>query len=123
MAALDKCRHCAGFLPPRTGNCPHCGAAAPKGLLRGLGRSIFAVTGGGAIAITLMACYGAAYGPPVEPTPDANRCAPTATDKDGDCVAAPEDCNDEDPAIHPGAPDPLGDDIDQNCDDVDGVAG
>ena len=122
MAALEKCRHCAGFLPPRAGNCPHCGQPAPRGLLRGLGRSIFAATGGGAIAITLMACYGAAYGPSEPPLPDANRCAPSATDKDGDCVPAAEDCNDEDPAIRPGAPDPLGDGIDQNCDDVDGVA-
>jgi hypothetical protein len=89
------------------------------GRLAGLGRSILGAAGGGAIAITLMACYGAAYGPPVGP--DANRCQPSANDEDGDCVLAAEDCNDRDPAIRPGVPDPLGDEIDQNCDGADGV--
>jgi hypothetical protein len=53
------------------------------------------------------------------------------SDLDGDGVARPADCNDQDPAIHPGAADVPEDGIDQNCDghdahitdhDGDGVA-
>ena len=35
----------------------------------------------------------------------------------------PEDCNDDDPPVHPGAEDAVGDNRDTNCDDVDGVRG
>ena len=31
------------------------------------------------------------------------------------------DCDDGDAAVHPGAPDPVGDGVDQNCDGPDGV--
>jgi len=42
-------------------------------------------------------------------------------DGDGDGYFPPADCNDADPAIHPGAADPAGDGIDQNCDGIDGT--
>ena len=50
--------------------------------------------------------------PPAPPTPPSS-------DKDGDGVAPPLDCNDTNSAIRPGAIDPPGDGIDQNCDGVD----
>ena len=44
-------------------------------------------------------------------------------DKDRDGYSPPEDCNDDDPSVHPGAEDAVGDNRDTNCDDVDGVRG
>jgi len=66
----------------------------------------------------MMACYGA---PPGEPPPCRDR------DRDGhydkSCpTKLPHDCNDNNPAIHPGAEDPDSDGIDQNCDGADGIA-
>ena len=44
-------------------------------------------------------------------------------DYDSDGVTDANDCAPADPAIHPGAPDPVGDGIDTNCDGVDGIKG
>jgi hypothetical protein len=41
-------------------------------------------------------------------------------DRDGSCT--PDDCDDHNQAVHPGASDPAGDGIDQNCDGTDGTA-
>ncbi len=41
---------------------------------------------------------------------------------DGDGFTADIDCDDENANIFPGAEDPFGDEIDQNCDGVDGIA-
>ena len=42
-------------------------------------------------------------------------------DSDGDRYPDDIDCGPEDPTIHPGAEDGVGDDVDQNCDGVDGL--
>lgn len=43
-------------------------------------------------------------------------------DDDGDGVSPPADCDDDAPGTYPGAPDPFDDEIDANCDGVDGPA-
>jgi hypothetical protein len=40
-------------------------------------------------------------------------------DLDGDGVDAPDDCNDDDPSIFPGADEAIGDGVDQDCDGLD----
>ncbi|MEZ4383367.1 MAG: putative metal-binding motif-containing protein [Nannocystaceae bacterium] len=116
---LSTCPSCAGFLPPAATSCPHCGCdcAAPPPASRVAGK-LFAAASGGLMALTLMACYG---GPPVEPCDDEDNDGYYANS--GLCGSgSPNDCDDNNAAIHPGADDPVGDDIDQNCDGVDGVA-
>ena len=47
----------------------------------------------------------------------------TSIDADGDGFSLGSgDCDEADPSVHPGADDPVGDGIDQNCDGVDGNA-
>ena len=75
------------------------------------------------MAVTLMACYGAAptgYHPvePVPPTADQDADGFSPTGEPGRI-----DCDDSSSSIHPGADDTAGDGIDQNCDGVDGIAG
>jgi hypothetical protein len=78
------------------------------------------VATGGAIAATLMACYG---GPPSNyPPPDAQGTCDSGTDADRDGVCTPLDCNDNDATVNPAAADSAGDGIDQNCDGADGTA-
>ncbi|MBI5611375.1 MAG: putative metal-binding motif-containing protein, partial [Deltaproteobacteria bacterium] len=56
---------------------------------------------------------------------DANcdgKVTPCSTlDTDGDGFLPPEDCNNQAPKSHPGAPDKCGDGIDQDCDGTDAV--
>lgn len=65
-----------------------------------------------------MACYGA---PPMHNGAGAVTPAVGCTDADSDGVCAPDDCNDSDPSVRPGAEDAVGDGADQDCDGADGV--
>jgi hypothetical protein len=111
MGNLATCVTCGGLVPPRRATCPHCDR--PIGRAVRAARRLAMAAGGGAMLMTLMACYG---GPP--------RCEP-GTDLDGDraCTKGPRalDCDDHDPTIRPWAEDKDGDGVDQNCDGVDGM--
>jgi putative metal-binding protein len=103
------CDSCGGLTPrPDAARCLHCDSAF------GRRRSWAAILLGPAGAILLAACYGPPgrfQGQPV---------TPTQADHDGDGSPANLDCDDNDPTRYPGAADPEGDGIDQNCDGVDG---
>jgi len=108
---LKTCLSCEGFLPGSTSTCPHCGAAVSvekaSSALSGIVKGMALLATGGAMAVTLMACYGL---PPCDDDPD------------GDGYCGSTDCDETNPEIHRWADDPKGDGIDQNCDGVDGDA-
>ena len=115
--ALAACSSCDGLIPPAARTCPHCESPARPTWTARLAR----VAAGGLAAVTLMACYG---GPAYYDTCvdlDDDGWFPTCYDEACDPEVDPNcDCDDGNPAIFPGAPDSLGDGIDQDCSGADG---
>jgi len=126
---MRQCSHCEGFVPATAHECPHCDAKMPAAIAApdpkaprlfggwSVKRKLTAAASAGAVMFTMMACYGM---PP---------CQMVDKDKDGVGVCVnggfgfEEDCDDTNAAIFPGAKDPEGDGVDQNCDGVDGDRG
>ena len=75
------------------------------------------------IVFLLLGCGEIAYDEGKEPSSEtAEPSAEAAADADGDGVTIEDgDCDDEDPNISPSATDLVGDDVDQNCDGIDGM--
>lgn len=122
MTKLSTCTKCDGFMPSDASSCPHCDSPVRRPRAS-LARRLLSAAGGGAVAMTLMACYGAApsaYYEPQEPIRQS-QCDP-GMDQDNDGSCQPQDCDDANPSISPEAPDIAGDGLDQNCDGSDGVA-
>lgn len=125
MSLMPRCPSCDGFIPAAAPSCPHCDTAPafpprPRAR-RGLARTLLTLAGSGAMAITLMACYGA---PPFDDPcwdNDSDGYFPACYDEACDPEDVYCDCDDADPSIHPEAKDPKGDGVDSNCDGVDGV--
>jgi hypothetical protein len=108
MIELQSCGSCSGFVPDRHATCPHCEAAVAARRPGGAIRLLAQLLGGGAFAVTMMACYG---GPPPHMHPgERNACPPGETDQDGDGVCTPNDCDDADPGVTACDPEPLGED-------------
>ena len=89
---LDTCSSCSGFVPSSATRCPNCDASFTA---RRAAKRLLQIAGGGAIAMTLMACYGGAPQPPkpTGPTPTAMpKAADAAKAADGaaaDATATP----------------------------------
>jgi hypothetical protein len=96
-------------------HCPHCDAPAPA--IGRISRTLGVIFGSGALAVTLMACYGL---PPCDADDDRDRDGAYAGYCDDYNGITLHDCDDTNPAIHECADDPEGDGIDQNCDGADG---
>jgi hypothetical protein len=119
--ALVACPACAGLVPATRATCLHCDTALTT-RWRWL-RRVLSVAVAGAATMTLMACYGgpSTYDDCVDM--DNDGWFPACYDEPCDPREDPYcDCNDGNAAIHPGAPDPLGDGLDQDCSGEDGPA-
>jgi hypothetical protein len=119
--AFAACPACHGLVPASRSVCLHCDQPLTA-RWRWL-RRLLAVATAGAATMTLMACYG---GPSTFDDcldQDNDGWFPGCYDEPCDPSEDPYcDCNDFVPTIHPGAPDPLGDGLDQDCSGEDGPA-
>ena len=109
MQHLISCDACGGLSPLASTSCLHCEASLKE---RSRWARLFHVLAGGGFLVTMAACYGAAY-----------RNGPAYAghdDRDYDGAFTPADCDDANADRYPGAADPDGDGVDQNCDGVDG---
>lgn len=84
--------------------CPHCGTVVVRAPTRTSAAAL--------LGIVLLGCP--------DPNTDAVALYGVAIqDEDGDGYAPPEDCNDADAAINPGATELPDDGVDSDCDDQD----
>ncbi|MFT5584668.1 MAG: hypothetical protein ACI9VR_002253 [Cognaticolwellia sp.] len=101
---LKICSACGS--PNAPGSCSHWGRPLTSSKL---GASLLLLGVGLAIGATSCISSEADYG-----IPDTGYL-----DADGDDYSASQDCDDDDPAIYPGAPETAGDGVDSNCDGED----
>lgn len=87
---MNRCPHCRSFVPARV--CPECGhhIVASKALA-----SLQKAAMGGLTAVTLMACYGAAYAPEADYPTAVDPCPDPSADLDGDGYCGEADCDEQ----------------------------
>lgn len=102
---MVRCPRCGRHHRVLEERCPFCSRA-------GVARTITGVVTACVSSIVLMACYGA---PPYD-MKDTDTGLPDSSDIDGDGILSPEDCDDTNAAVHPGAVEDCKDLIDNDCD-------
>ena len=110
-ASLIPCRSCGCHAKTSEIVCPHCGDR-----LRDDGGRIPRTKVALLMGLTAAALNGSACSdePPVQALYGV-----AITDEDGDGYESDVDCDDDDPNIHPGALEKVGDSVDSNCNDKD----
>jgi hypothetical protein len=94
---LNRCEGCDALVP-RSGVCPYCTRALPRWIA-----TAATVIGGAGLAMTLSACYGAAYYPEQNVAlPPPSTCADATLDTDGDGHCQVYDCDESDPRVQTG---------------------
>jgi hypothetical protein len=101
------CSSCGTHHRPHTA-CPHCADEASAPTVASRTPAVVAAV----LAMGLVACNG---GGDSAPEPQA-LYGVVVTDEDDDGYDAGSDCDDADPAVHPGATETAGDGVDSNCD-------
>ena len=103
---LRACSSCSCHYRVEDVACPHC-RALPSPLRRPAAAILLGLALGGCVDKDSVALYGMPY--------DSSMDA----DADGDGWAAADDCDDDNPDVHPEATETAGDGIDSNCDGED----
>lgn len=104
---LIPCPDCGGFVPSNAAACPHCdrSTGTPGSRLGRAASACLKVATGGAVAVTLMACYG---GPPHAYEPPPRPPEPCSTDPNSGQPSDPG-CAPPNQPLQPAAPPAAGD--------------
>ena len=102
---MRPCSTCSRPLLPLTDACPFCGVKMTSKWMALAGTAVLT-------PLVLSACYGQ---PPCNESADADGDG-FETCLDGGAINGPEDCNDADETINPGATEICDDGIDNDCD-------
>ena len=107
MERMKPCASCGTHVREGTCACPHCGSSACRSGVSKVGVLLgFALLAGCTKEDTDDTAVQAEYGVAI-------------IDVDADGYDSGVDCDDDDPAVHPGADETVGDDVDSNCDGED----
>lgn len=113
MSELLRCACCGTHVRAEGHSCPCCGGDKALKVVNTASVALLGLAMSGCVIFNPQPKYGIAN------TGEDTVEDSMATDADGDGFAVPEDCNDQDAAINPGATETPGDGIDANCDGAD----
>lgn len=109
---LTSCEGCGRHIRETEARCPFC--RAPASPLT----KAFQAVGGIVTTVVLAACYGPPSGPidTADTGGDTHTTETGGVDADGDGYFTPDDCDDDNDQVHPGATEICDDGIDNDCD-------